>query len=363
MSRFKGFYSFENNELKPEIKGIAPKEEIEDIPENYEACFLNKSKTDNINPFENNEDDFENCLISKSLSSKENINKVFDAKKQTFESSKLSSDNVKEGITEYSDITDYSDSFIKLADYMNSHQYSPQDFAIYSQDPEWRKLQKQAFPEYELPPINLKDYSSIVHALEENKVVYNPIKIEYKKRTSPEIVNQLGGGDLTEGSCSSLAFAYAGNVAGYEVFDFRDGESREFFSQNDSILSIAKLPNVEAKIIYGSNDFKCTNELLKEMEAEKEYFLATGLHASIVRKSNNTFEYLELQSATNNGWHILNNDILRDRFGCYENNSDEYPNFLIDVTSLGKSNEFLNILGYINTSKSAQVKGETGYVR
>ena len=40
-----------------------------------------------------------------------------------------------------------------LMDYMNSHEYGPGDFDTYSQDPEWRELQRQAFPDYELPPI------------------------------------------------------------------------------------------------------------------------------------------------------------------------------------------------------------------
>ena len=41
----------------------------------------------------------------------------------------------------------------KLTDYMNSYEYGLGDFDIYSQDPEWRELQRQAFPDYELPPI------------------------------------------------------------------------------------------------------------------------------------------------------------------------------------------------------------------
>ena len=41
----------------------------------------------------------------------------------------------------------------KLSDYMNDHNYGPGDFSTYSKDPAWRDLQKQAFPDYELPPI------------------------------------------------------------------------------------------------------------------------------------------------------------------------------------------------------------------
>jgi hypothetical protein len=47
--------------------------------------------------------------------------------------------------------------FNQLSDYMNAHNYGPDDFATYSQDPEWRDLQRQAFPDYELPPLNKAD--------------------------------------------------------------------------------------------------------------------------------------------------------------------------------------------------------------
>ena len=99
------------------------------------------------------------------------------------------------------------------------------------------------------------------------------------------------------------------------------------------------------------------------MESGKDYYLATGQHASIVRKAGNGFEFLELQSATDNGWKPLDENVLRNRFGCEDYNQYEYPNFLIDVDSLGRSEEFLNILGYINTAESNQVKGGSGHVR
>ncbi len=45
------------------------------------------------------------------------------------------------------------DAFSKLSDYMNAHNYGPQDFNTYSQDPEWRNLHRAAFPDYEMPPL------------------------------------------------------------------------------------------------------------------------------------------------------------------------------------------------------------------
>lgn len=205
-------------------------------------------------------------------------------------------------------------------------------------------------------------YKDICHSLEKKNVEHNVIEKFGYERTTGDIVERLGGGDKTQGSCSSLAFAYAGNKAGYDVLDFRDGESRKFFSSNSSISMIAGLPGVNSKIVSGFDDVECADRLLSEMEPGKEYYLATGQHASIVRLNNGHYEYLELQSATDNGWHLLYDARLYDRFGCGLNRI-EYPNFLIDVDSLSQCNEFLDILGYINTAECNQRKGESGHVR
>ncbi|WP_162610635.1 hypothetical protein [Blautia sp. An249] len=49
-----------------------------------------------------------------------------------------------------SNIRNTSDS---LSAYMREHNYGLADFAEYSQDPEWRSLQREAFPDCELPPL------------------------------------------------------------------------------------------------------------------------------------------------------------------------------------------------------------------
>ena len=70
-------------------------------------------------------------------------------------------DDHKNGITDAHDVgrNDTQDSsaqnaFSSLSEYMNAHNYGPDDFATYSQDPEWRALQREAFPDYELPPLS-----------------------------------------------------------------------------------------------------------------------------------------------------------------------------------------------------------------
>lgn len=55
------------------------------------------------------------------------------------------------------------------------------------------------------------------------------VKMYEKQSSTEEIIKNISGGDETEGSCASLAYAYAGNKAGYTVNDFRGGESQDFF--------------------------------------------------------------------------------------------------------------------------------------
>ncbi len=214
-------------------------------------------------------------------------------------------------------------------------------------------------------PLNSSNgYLSIVDNLENRGVEYRPIQMASQERTSEEIISRLSGGDLTEGSCSSLALAYAGNKAGYDVLDFRDGESRNFFSSRDSIQKIADLPDVDSMVEQGSNDIKCANKLLAQMESGKEYYLATGRHAAIVRQNGDRYEYLELQHPSNgNGWHTLDDYILYNRFGCYDSRVFNTSNYLMDVDSLSRSSEVQNILGFINTADSDQRKGSYGNVR
>lgn len=190
------------------------------------------------------------------------------------------------------------------------------------------------------------------------KVAHNPIQ-PAPARTETEIVSELSGGDNTQGSCSSLAFAYAGNKGGYEVLDFRDGQSRAVFASRDIIKQIATMQGVKSKIEYGVQDGICAERLMSQMEKGKEYYLATGRHAAIVRLDpNRGYQYLELQSAipSDNGWHPLTQRALYERFCCQDDHKVEWSNYLIEIDSLKNNADFLHLLGYINTAKSAQVK-------
>ena len=152
--------------------------------------------------------------------------------------------------------------------------------------------------------------------LESAGVEYRQIETHKTALSESEIIDRLGGGDLTKGSCSSLAFAYAGNTGGYDVLDFRDGFSRSTFAHKGTIDEIANLPGVNGIVIKDYNDFAAVNKLLGMVEESKEYYLGTGKHSAIIRKIENNFEYLELQSPTDNGFKPLTKEVLKKRFGC-----------------------------------------------
>ncbi len=201
-----------------------------------------------------------------------------------------------------------------------------------------------------------------------DKVEYNEVKKLQKELTTEEIIKKLGGGDKTGGSCSSVAFAYIGNRNGYDVLDFRGGKSMNIFASTRSIVEIANLDDIQSKITKNTNDFKAVKELLTFAKEDKEYYLATGGHAAIIRKTNKSFEYLELQTEDKNGFKKLDKTALKSRFGCQTSHTVsglklEPASILIDVDSCKNNEEFKNLLGYINTAKDKQNKGEGGYAK
>ncbi|MCQ2565072.1 MAG: phage head morphogenesis protein, partial [Clostridia bacterium] len=183
-----------------------------------------------------------------------------------------------------------------------------------------------------------------------------------------EIIKALGGGDKTKGSCASLAFAYTGNISGYNVLDFRGGESLNIICKNGNIKEITKLKGVKSWIAEEVNDFKAANNLLKEVEYNKPYIFVIGKHTAIIRRTKEGFEYLELQSPVSNGFKKLTNKTLKERFGAKKTNTlygEKIPSrtILIDAETLGKNSEFKKILGYINTNKEKQIKGAGGHIK
>lgn len=214
----------------------------------------------------------------------------------------------------------------------------------------------------------------IEQACTTENVEHRAVQALPKQLTSDEIIERLAGGDMTQGSCSSLAFAYIGNKNGLDVLDFRDGGSRRVFSMNKNIMKVLELPGVEGSITKVKKEVQGTIDVLKNLELNKEYYLATGKHAAIVRKLDTGYQYLELQSKYQNGWMPFERygsmaTTLNKRFGCRKTVDKsvgyvwERTVILMDVDSFKDNEEFEQLLGYINTAVDKQRKGALGDVR
>ena len=213
----------------------------------------------------------------------------------------------------------------------------------------------------------LKDYMTT------NNIAYNEVQDLPKKLSERSIISRLAGGDMTTGSCVSLACAYIANKAGWNVLDFRGGASCTGFARNINNRRLTKLNGVKA---FENTDFssvKGAKALMAQMKDDKPYMLVTGKHASMVRRTEGKYQYLELQSARENGWKDFTTygDItktLQKRFGCTKSRTMygtklQQHSFMIDPESLYESDEFRDILGYINTAETAQKKGASGSVK
>lgn len=214
----------------------------------------------------------------------------------------------------------------------------------------------------------------IEQACTTENVEHRAVQALPKQLTSDEIIERLAGGDMTQGSCSSLAFAYIGNKNGLDVLDFRDGGSRRVFSMNKNIMKMLELPGVEGSITKVKKEVQGTIDVLKNLELNKEYYLATGKHAAIVRKLDTGYQYLELQSKYQNGWMPFERygsmaTTLNKRFGCRKTVDKSFGYvwertvILMDVDSFKDNEEFEQLLGYINTAIDKQRKGALGDVR
>lgn len=185
-----------------------------------------------------------------------------------------------------------------------------------------------------------------------------------KKLTGGQIIKKVSGGDRTLGSCASVAFAYIGNKLGYDVLDFRGGESRKFFSVHAKHI-IEKIATIQE----GLDGHKTGYALLKTMKPGKEYYFGIGRHATIVRLNGELkkWQYLELQSPENSGWKLFTKNTLKKRFNCPRSqtrNGLKMPvrGYIAEVDAFKQIEGFSDIIGYINTADERQLKGKTGRI-
>lgn len=221
-------------------------------------------------------------------------------------------------------------------------------------------------------PVTTTDtaYDKVLTGLKNRGIGYNPVIDHLKKMDDAEIIGALAGGDNTKGSCASVALAYIGQKQGWNVLDFRDGTSRDFFSSSLNLRTLSDAKGVKVLRADGASSLTVGNRLLKQCEIGKEYYLCVGRHASIVRKTEDGLQYLELQSARNSGWSNFDKNArytLSNRFGCSSRSdygASAHYDFMIDITDSDFStDEFKSVLGYLNTSASEQRKGKYGTIK
>ena len=280
------------------------------------------------------------------------------------------------GVYDYANVsTTRSDVFRRHANCDCVVVYDPSDGSKKVQDvwsKKWNNQSKFDVVQSKLNDIikeeKLNSMSKTRRALLEKNVDYNKVDTLKNRLSEEQIIDRLGGGDMTDGSCASLSFAYVGNKYGLDVLDFRGGQSQRIFSMSGNIFEIANFPNVKSVFEEGYNDVKNAVNLLKKMDMNKEFILVTGQHAAIVKHVKEGYLYLELQSNTNNGFKRLDTKALKKRFGCTRSCTISGIKFtqkscIIDVDSLGKNEEFKKLLGFINTSDNKQMKGVKGYAK
>lgn len=253
-----------------------------------------------------------------------------------------------------------------------------------------REKSNQKMIEYPQQDRSREVYDYIKRRAESNDVKNLPVEMLSDKLTKEQIISKIAGGDMTEGSCSSAAYAYIGNLCGYDVTDFRGGDSQWVFAQFSNIDKIDNMPGLETQAFKLKKEASDLAKTLKELNLEegKEYRLTAGKHAAIIRNTSEGLQYLELQSNNpeRNGWQFFERtrkytmfgqeieekrtmtDTLVKRFGCrktvdkakYSSRVYEKTALLTDVDSYKNSAQFKDILGYLNTNVGAQKKGTAG---
>lgn len=229
-----------------------------------------------------------------------------------------------------------------------------------------KQLQEECNKVEQLAKESSKSVESVCKFIKNFSIEYKKVS-EFKTiPTTEQIIKRLGGGDLTLGSCSSLALAYAGNKAGLDVIDYRGGGSRFFFSRGSTVAKITKA--LGGTVVEKYNDFSAVKEVMKKTIVGKEYYFSTGEHAAIIRKTEKGVEYLELQSEYENGFKPLNDKVLDWRFGAKKSRTAhgvKLPNTttIVEVDAFKNVKGLKELFGYINTNENKQMKGEKGTLK
>lgn len=224
---------------------------------------------------------------------------------------------------------------------------------------------------------NMDSYNWLQNAATSDKIEHNAVKTMQTPLKSEQIIEKLAGGDQTNGSCASLSICYAANKCGIDVTDYRGGLSQRLFSRSSNLDKVFETANAKVVTHTIKKEAGDTAKILQGIEKDKEYILVAGKHAAIVRKADDGLQYLEMQSAreNGNGWKPFETNgrtvaqTLNRRFGCTKSQKTSYgfkltsKATLVDVESFQPTEELKGILGYINTDASKQMKGASGGIK
>lgn len=200
-------------------------------------------------------------------------------------------------------------------------------------------------------------------------VAYVPLKKNAGNLSEDDIISRLAGGDMTGGSCASLSYCFIGQKAGYDVLDFRGGDSCHLIASNNKVMLNSLYISGYDSIQGVAKNYKTAGKrALKQAEIGKEYMFSCGRHAAIVRRTGkDDYEYLELQSSMKNGWMPFGTSdmdrVLKYRFGADIGGFGDVKSTLVSVDQMSKDDRILKIMGYINTPESQQLKGSSGHER
>lgn len=216
----------------------------------------------------------------------------------------------------------------------------------------------EQFPE--LRPCSVVDrtYISLIeNAAMARKVMRREVKRLTKPLTESQIIAKVSRLDQTGGSCVSAALAYVGNKFGFDVTDFRGGESRMVFRSRDTTRLLYRVSGVKSQSFVDKSAIKAGRAALASMEEGKEYILHVGEHCSVVRLKNGQQQYLELQSKdkSKNRWTGIGSATLNRRFHAEstkpKKGSEELLDqeaLIVDISTLGTAG-LKDVLAYINT--------------
>lgn len=221
-------------------------------------------------------------------------------------------------------------------------------------------------------PVKSSDqyYDGLLTSAQRKGIPYNPITNHGVPLSDDDIIRLISGGDQTQGSCASVGLTYIGQKQGWNVYDFRDGDSRKFFANGMNLWKLSQTKGMKVLKADGKCSLTVGNRLLKQCQEGKEYYLSVGRHATIVRRHSGILQYLEMQSATHNGWKDFDGNArytLNWRFGCTNTSdhglSSKYD-FMLDIGESDFDNDdFRSLLGYLNTAEDKQRKGNDGRIR